>query len=69
MPEIYHYITHLPDGIKEIVIPCFDGFTVYTADWLSKDERIQEFRHAMKHIDRNDWEKGNVQEIEKNAHK
>ena len=69
MGNIYHYLAPLPTSISEIVVPCYDGYTVYTADWLSTSERIEAYNHAISHIKNNDWEKSNVQEIEYEAHK
>jgi hypothetical protein len=49
------------------VVPCYDVYTIYTADWLSTQERIDAYKHALGHIENNDWEKSSVQEIEYNA--
>lgn len=65
MVNIYHYLAPLPTGVKEVVMPCYDGYTIYTAEWLSSAEREEAIHHAMKHIERNDWEKDDVQQIEK----
>ena len=68
MDNIYHYIAPLPSGVNEVVMPCYDGFTIYTADRLDPDARKRAYRHALMHIKRNDWENINVQEIEKRTH-
>jgi len=67
--SVYVYIIDLPDHINEMVTPCLDGFTIYLNARLSYHDRVRAYHHAMRHIDRNDFEKNNVQEIEKDAHK
>lgn len=64
MPEIYHYIAPLPEGINESIMPCYDGYTIYTADRLTKEQRKRAYLHALKHIYKEDWDKVSVQEIE-----
>lgn len=64
MPEIYHYVVPLPEGINESIMPCYDGYTIYTADRLTTEERKRAFIHALRHIYENDWEKTSVQMIE-----
>lgn len=64
MPEIYHYVVPLPDGIDESILPCYDGYTIYTADRLTREQRITAFNHALRHICNEDWNKTSVQEIE-----
>ena len=65
---IYTYIVTLPAGINECVVPCLDGHTVYLSDRLDHAGRIRAYKHALKHINGNDWNKTDVQEIEKTAH-
>ena len=68
--ETYTYLTALPDGINEMVCPCADGnYTIYINDRMDPEHRQQAYRHALRHIERNDFEKDNVQEIEEAAHK
>lgn len=64
MPEIYHYVVPLPEGINESIMPCYDGYTIYTADRLTSEERKRAFNHALSHIYRKDWDKKSVQMIE-----
>lgn len=52
-----------------MVTPCVDGYTVYLNARLTYTGRVQAYHHAIEHIDRNDWEKANVQEIEKDVHR
>ena len=68
MDDIYIYITNLPDGLNEAVLPCADGYTVYINEKLDHLHRSKALHHAMQHISNNDWGKTNIQDIEGNAH-
>ena len=52
-----------------MVAPCIDGYTVYLNARLSCAGRVKAYRHALRHIERNDWNKSSVQDIENDAHK
>lgn len=69
MDNIYVYIVDLPDRIDEMVTPCADGYTVYLNARLSYTGRTRAYCHALRHIERNDWSKADVQMIESDAHK
>ena len=68
--NIYHYIADLPDGFKEMVTPCFDGYTVYTDSSLSREEAIKAYYHALKeHIENDDFNSDETAgQIEQRAH-
>lgn len=66
--NIYVYLIDLPDRVNEIVLPCLDGYTVYLNARLSYAGRVQAYHHAIRHIERNDFEKYDVQQIEEEAH-
>ena len=66
---VFVYHIPLPDGVSEIVLPCLDGHTVYIDDRLSYEAQIEAYRHAIRHIRNRDFEKENVQEIERDARK
>lgn len=68
MDKIFTFITDLPDGINEMVTPCFEGFTVYIDSRLDEAGRLKAFQHAIEHIARGDFEKEDVQTIEKEVH-
>lgn len=68
MGEVYVYIVDLPDRVDEMVAPCIDGYTVYLNARLSYAGRVRAYLHAMRHIERNDFERANVQEIETETH-
>lgn len=68
MDDIYVYIVDLPDQVNEMVTPCLDGYTIYLNAKLSHQERVDAYLHALRHVENNDWEKDDVQKIEKEAH-
>lgn len=68
MDDVFVYFVKLPDGIDEVVLPCFGGYTVYIDPSLSYHQRIEAYNHAMHHINNNDFEKADVQQIEVEAH-
>lgn len=68
MDDVFVYFVSLPPGINEMVVPCADGFSVYIDVNLDKAHRINAYQHAMRHINNNDFEKEDVQQIEAVAH-
>lgn len=68
MKDIYIYTVPLPYGVKEAVTPCLDGYTVYISDRLDDFQRLEAYKHAVRHIRNNDFDKFDVQEIESEAH-
>lgn len=61
-------MSKLPDGIDEMIVPCADGYTIWTDSRLTYRGRIEAYNHALGHIERNDWEEYYVQKIESVAH-
>lgn len=68
MVDVFVYIVDLPDQVDEMVTPCLDGYTVYLNARLSYSGRVRAYHHAIRHIERNDFEAENVQKIEEEAH-
>ena len=68
MDDIYTYLIPLPPGINEVVLPCFGGYTVYIDSRLSQEKQVRSYQHALGHIVNQDFEKTDVQEIERDAH-
>lgn len=68
MVDIYVYIVDLPERVDEMVTPCLDGYTVYLNARLSYAGRVKAYHHAIRHIERNDFENDDVQKIEEEAH-
>ena len=69
MDDIYVYLVDLPVSVPEMVAPCIGGYTIYLNARLAYADRVKAYLHALEHVARNDWEKDNVQVIEKDAHK
>ena len=68
MDDIYTYLIPLPDGINEVVLPCLGGYTVYIDSRLTREKQVRSYQHALGHIVNQDFEKTDVQEIERDAH-
>ena len=68
MVDVYVYIVDLPEMVDEMVTPCLDGYTVYLNARLSYAGRVKAYHHAIRHIERNDFENDDVQKIEEEAH-
>ena len=68
MDDIFVYIVGLPNQIREMVLPCADGYTVYINEELDFDDRLNAYCHALEHIKNNDWDKLDIQLIESEAH-
>lgn len=67
--DFFIYTVNMPGRIKAAVVPCAEGHTVYIDEKLSKEDRIKAYDHEVKkHIERNDFEKEDVQAIEADAH-
>lgn len=69
MDDIFVYVVRLPGQIRETVLPCADGYTVYINEMLDEDGRLKAYNHAVNHINNDDWNKTDVQIIESEAHK
>ena len=66
--DVYVYVVRLPGhDIKEAVMPCMTGYTVYLDDRLSPDGQKLAYKHALHPIVNNDLEKYDVSEIELHA--
>ena len=69
MDDIYTYLIDLPNGVNEMVMPCFCGYTVYIEKNLTYEAQIKAYQHAMWHILNDDFTKEDVQSIEEEAHR
>ena len=54
--DIFVYFTAMPDTMKEMVLPCNDGYTVYINNQLPIEVQRKSFLHALGHIERGDCE-------------
>ncbi len=68
MTDIFVYFVKLPPHINEMVTPCPDGYTVYIDSGLDDEHRFKAYQHALCHIQNNDFEKSDIQQIEAEAH-
>lgn len=67
--DIHVFIVDLPPHINEMVTPCFCGYCIYIDVKLSPEGRKKAYHHALAHIENNDWEKEDANEIENERHK
>lgn len=68
MDDIFVYVIDMPTTAAEMIMPCATGYTIYLNARLSREDQEKAYRHALRHVERNDWEKEDVQTIEKEAH-
>jgi hypothetical protein len=69
MDNIFIYFANLPDHVKEMIAPCYDGYTIYLDSNLDEIQRVEAYNHALSHIIGEDYEKHDVNAIEINAHR
>lgn len=68
-PVVNCNIVNFPNNGNEMIIKNEDdSYTILINAKLSARGRIDAYNHALKHIENEDFEKNNVQEIESNAH-
>ena len=68
MVNIYTYIVDLPTDTHEMVAPCADGYTIYLRAGDTREMQLRAYRHALVHVLQGDFDKGDVQSIETEAH-
>lgn len=62
------YPVDLKGKVRAFVRPCVEGYTIYVDINLPHDQQVEAALHELRHIKENDFEKGNVQEIERERH-
>ena len=68
--DIYVYAVPLPGRVRETISYNEDGsYTVLIKDSLSPLDQARCYAHARRHIENNDFNREDVQEIETDAHK
>lgn len=68
-PDVNCNIINFPNSGNEMVIQNEDGsYTILINSKLSDKGRMKAYQHALKHIQKDDFGKYNVQEIEYDAH-
>jgi hypothetical protein len=68
----YIYRVNFNGGVREAVVPGTDGYSIYIQKDLNRNEAMEAYRHALRHIKNGDFDRDcvkDVQEIENNAHK
>lgn len=69
MEEINVQILNMDTKIPEQLIKNDDdSYTIFLNARLSQESRMKSYYHALQHINGNDFEKDNVQEIEEITH-
>jgi len=73
LDDVFVYLNEdMPEGAREMVCPNPDGtYTVLINGSLRKEDQVQAFWHAVRHIDHNDFERVEecgIQAIEAEAH-
>lgn len=68
MDNVYVYLTKLPPRVAEFVAVGPDGYSVYIDSDLTDEARLAAYKHALRHIERDDFSGEDVQKIEKAAH-
>ena len=53
--DVFVYLVDMPSPkVREAVLPCEDGHTVYIDCKLPIEEQQEAYVHALRHVDRND---------------
>ena len=60
MDRIFVYLIKMPRGVHEFVTPCEDGYTIYHDKDLTSERLIEEYEHALKHIENGDFWNSNM---------
>ena len=71
MEDVYVKVIDFPTTkVKETVTSNEDGsYTIFLNAKMSRDQLEKSYLHALGHIENNDFEKSDVQEIEYEAHR
>ena len=68
MADVWVYFVKFPEGLKEAVMPCLDGYTIYIDERLDDEMRLKVYEHALEHIRRGDCAGGDAGQIEREVH-
>jgi hypothetical protein len=68
MDNIFIYYVEFPNNVKEMITPCYDGYTIYINRKLPREARNKAYQHALTHIRNNDFNGANISAIEIRAH-
>ncbi len=68
-PDVNVVLVNFPNSGKEMVVKNEDDtYTILINARLSNDGQLKAYQHAMKHIENDDFEKADAQQIEAVAH-
>lgn len=68
-PDVNVVLVNFPNSGKEMVVKNEDDtYTILINSRLSNDGQLKAYQHAMKHIENDDFEKSDAQQIEAVAH-
>lgn len=67
--DIYVHYYPLPGKLNEAVTICDGGYNVTIDPRQSHDGIVRSYRHALRHINKTDFDKHDVQQIEAEAHR
>ncbi len=67
--DIYVYLMDLPTSVRGRLVCNEDGsFTIILNSRISYDAQLEAYHHELRHIQGNDFQKEDVQQIEASAH-
>lgn len=62
--DMFVYLVDLPDSVNGVTTPCVDGYTTYINKKLTREQQLKTLDHEERHLNKNDFEKFCVAEIE-----
>lgn len=66
---VFQVLIDLPTRVRGLTCPNADGsYTVFLNARLSADQQREAYRHELSHIQGDDFERADVQQIELHAH-
>ena len=68
MDDCFVRCIKMPQHVKGFTMPGVDGYNIYINERLDRAERIRAYRHELEHINNQDYEKSDVQMIERDVH-
>ena len=66
--DVFVRCIKMPQKVKGFTLPGEDGYSVYINEALDRAGRIRAYRHELEHINNQDYEKSDVQMIERDVH-
>lgn len=69
MKDINTFLVNMDVLVSEQVVENSDGsYSIFLNSRLTHERQLESYKHALNHINNNDFEKSDVQKIEKDAH-